>query len=95
MSLEDEVRRAGRAKEILGNELFKEAVTEIEGALKDARLNSSIKDTEMREKLWAQEVALHSIIRNLESVIDTGQLAEEQIRQASILDKAKKIFRVT
>lgn len=94
MTLEEEIRRAGRANEILGNELFKEAVQEIESALKHARLGSSIKDTEMREKLWAQEVALHSIIAKLESVIETGQLASEQIRQQGLMEKAKKLFSV-
>lgn len=94
MTLEEEVRRAGTAKEVLNNALFKEAVTEIEEALKHARLSSSIKDAEFREKLWAQEVALHSIVAKLRSVIETGDLASEQIRQQGLMEKAKKLFSI-
>lgn len=94
MTPEEEVRRAGTAKEVLGNEIFKEAVADIEEALKHARLSSSIKDAEFREKLWAQEVALHSILAKLRSVIETGELASEQIRQQGLMEKAKKLFRV-
>lgn len=94
MTPEEEVRRAGRANEILENELFKEAVAEIEEALKHARLSSSITAVDVREKIWAQEVALHAIISKLRSVIETGQLASEQMRQQGLLEKAKKLFSV-
>ena len=94
MTREEEVVRAGHANEVLTNRIFKEAVSEIEEALKHARMSSAIKDTDLREKLWAQEVALHSILQKLRSVMETGELAQEQIRQAGIIEKAKKLFRV-
>lgn len=94
MTPEEEIIRAGKAREVLTNEIFKEAVAEIEEALKHARMSSSIKDTEMREKLWAQEVALHSILQKLRSVMETGEMAAEQIRQAGLLEKARKLFSI-
>ncbi len=94
MTPDEEIIRAGRANEVLTNELFKEAVAEIEESLKAARLSSPVKDVDLREKLWAQEVALQAILSKLRTVVETGQLAAEQIRQAGMLEKAKKFFRV-
>lgn len=87
MSPEEEVKRAGRAREILENELFKEAVSDIEEALKQARLNSGAVDVALREKLCAQELALHAILKNIQTHIETGQLAEK-----TLYDKAKEFF---
>jgi hypothetical protein len=81
---EEEVVKAGQANEILENEIFKEAVKEIFDALRDARINSPVKDVALREKLWAQEVALESILAKLRLVIETGMMAEK-----SLLEKAK------
>ena len=92
MTPEEEIRRAGRAREILDNEMFKEAVAAIEEAIRNARLNSSAKDVEFREKLYAQELALTSVIRNLQTFMESGQLAEEEIRRRSMLDAAKELF---
>lgn len=94
MSPEEEVIRAGRAREILEAELFKEACSEILTSLTNARLNSPIKDVEFREKLWAQEVALHSVLEKLKGYMETGELAAEQIRQASLAERAKEFFRI-
>lgn len=87
MEPEEEVKRAGRAREILENELFKEAVSEIEEALKEGRLRAPATDNALRDKLWAQEVALYAIIQKLTTHIETGQLAQQ-----TLLEKAKGIF---
>ena len=79
MSPEEEVVKAGQANEVLENEVFKQAVAEIFEALRDTRINSPVKDVELREKLWAQEVALESILQKLRTVIETGQLAEKSL----------------
>ena len=92
MTPEEEIRRAGRAREILDNEMFKEAVAAIEEAIRNARLNSTVKDVEFREKLYAQELALTSIVRNLQTFMESGQLAEEELRRRSMLDAAKELF---
>ena len=89
MRPEEEVVRAGQANEILENEIFKQAVAEISEALKDARINSPVKDTELREKLWAQEVALESILTKLRNVVETGQLAEK-----SLIEGVKEFFNI-
>lgn len=57
--------------------------------MKDARINSPVKDTALREKLWAQEVALESILAKLRTVVETGQLAEK-----SLLDRARDFLNI-
>ena len=54
MTPEEELQRAGRAEQILGDDLFKEAVKEVEDALLNGIKLSPIKDAEMREKLCQQ-----------------------------------------
>ena len=92
MSPEEELRRAGKAREILEAEIFKEACQEILDSITNARINSPVKDVEFREKLWAQEIALHSVLAKLKGYIETGLLAEEQIKQASLAERAKEFL---
>lgn len=92
ISPEEEIRRAQRAKLILDDELFKEAVSEIEETLKQARLQSAATATDFREKIWAQELALDTIVQKLRTHIETGHLAAEEIRRKGILEAAKSFY---
>ena len=87
--LEEEIRRAGRAKEILENQLFKEAVDEIEESIKQGRLNSAATAVDLREKLADQERALYAIISKLKTHMETGELAKEEIRRRSLAEKVQ------
>ena len=87
MTPEEEVRRAGKAREILDNELFKEAISDIEEALKSARVNSAATVVDLREKLWAQEVALYTVVRNIRTHIETGEMAQQ-----TLAEKAREFF---
>jgi len=85
---EDEVRRAGKANEILGNEVFKEAFAEIEEAILSGIRRAPIKDVELRDKLCQQYVALHTIRDQLRTYIESGKLGE-----ASLAERVKAAFR--
>lgn len=69
--------------------MFAEAVSEIEQALKHGRLNSSAKDVEFREKLYAQELALYSILEKLRTFMESGVLAEEEIKRRTVAERLK------
>ena len=92
MTPEEELRRSGKAKDILENEMFKEACGEIEGAILNGIRRAAFKDSELREKLCQQYVTLHAIKDQLRSYIETGELAKEQIRRSSLVDKAKELY---
>lgn len=81
MTEEEELQRAIRAEQILGDDLFKEAVKAVEEALINGIRLSPIKDSELREKLCQQLIQLHALVRQIGSYIETGKLVEATIKQ--------------
>lgn len=78
---EDELRRAGRAKEVLENEIFNDAVSRIEGALVDAIHRCAFTDEKLREKLCQRLAALRDVLDQLRGTMETGRLVELQEEQ--------------
>ena len=81
MSPEEELQRAARAESILGDDLFKDAVREIEEALLNGIRMSAFKDAELREKLCQQYTLLHSLVGQFRTYMETGKLAEATLKQ--------------
>lgn len=96
MSLEQEIHDAGRAQVILGDEIFKRAVSQIEEALLAGIRNSAFKDEDLREKLCQRYALLHDLLGQLRSTMETGQLAKAELdntsRMKKIADAAKSVF---
>jgi len=90
MNEAEEIRRAGKAREILESETFKEAVKALEEALLLGIRQSAFKDAELREKLCQQYCLLYGIVSQLRTHIETGELAEEELRRQSIAEKIKE-----
>ena len=84
MSPEQELQRAARAESILGDELFKEAVQEIETALLTGIRQTAFKDAELREKLCQQYTLLHGLLGQFRTYMETGKLAEATLKQRAI-----------
>ena len=89
MTPEEEVRRAGKAREILENEMFKESFAAIESAILMGLRQSALKDAEMREKLVARYDILHTLRDQLQSHMESGVLALEEIRQKSLIGQGE------
>ena len=81
MTPEEELQRAARAESILGDDLFKDAVREIEEALLSGIRQTAFKDAELREKLCQQYTLLHSLIGQFRTYMETGKLAEATMQQ--------------
>ena len=90
MSPEEELARANRAEQILGDSLFKEACNEIEQAILNGIKASSIKDTDLREKLCQQYILFQALLGQFRTHMETGKLAEATLRQRAI-DAARKV----
>lgn len=90
MTPEDEIRRAGKAKEVLENEMFKESFQAIEEGLLTGIRTTAFKDAELREKLCMQYTLLHTLRDQLRTHMETGLMAEEIIRQKTITDRIKE-----
>lgn len=91
MSPEEELQRAVRAEQILGDDLFKEAVREVKEAILNGIERSPIKDAEMREKLCQQLILLNTVVGRLRTYMETGKLAEETIKQRTISQRIKSV----
>lgn len=81
MTEAEEIERAVRAEQILGDELFKGAVKAVEEALINGIRLSPLKDAELREKLCQQLIQLHALVSQIRSYIETGKLAEETVKR--------------
>jgi hypothetical protein len=88
--LSDEVRRAQRAKLLLQDEVFLEAVQKIERSLLDGIERSAFTDDKTREKLCQSFTLLRTLVREIHTVMETGELAQQQI---SLLERAKSFIK--
>ena len=81
MELEKEQQRGHRAKTILEDEIFVEAIQKVSGELDAEWMNSPVRDTEGREKIYMMKKMLNVLLVQLRSVMETGKLATKQINK--------------
>jgi hypothetical protein len=81
MELEKEQQRGHRAKAILEDEIFVEAVQKVSGELDTEWVSSPVRDTEGREKIYMMKKMLNVLLVQLRSVMETGKLASKQINK--------------
>jgi len=81
VDLEKEQQRGHRAKAILDDEIFVEAIQKVSGELDAEWMNSPVRDTEGREKIYMMKKMLNVLLVQLRSVMDTGKLATKQINK--------------
>jgi len=74
----DEIRRAGEAKQILDNPLFKEAFSTVKEALVEHLLNTRVAEEVERDRLYITIKALDLVYQHIQSVLETGTLAEKE-----------------
>tara|TARA_R110002124_G_C8747601_1_gene497975 strand:+ start:90 stop:326 length:237 start_codon:yes stop_codon:yes gene_type:complete len=78
MDLEKEQQRGQRAKAILEDEIFVEALQKIRQDLELQWLNSDIKDSEQREHIFLMRRMTEVVVMQLQSVLETGKLATKK-----------------
>jgi hypothetical protein len=91
MTPEEEVIRAGRAREVLEHELFKEAVETVDAVYLQGIRSTGFTDEVSRSKFALRYACLHDVLTALRSFIETGEIAQEQMRQASLMERARKV----
>jgi|TARA_R100001129_G_C5175260_1_gene206078 hypothetical protein len=74
-----EIHLGNQAKRILEDEIFTDAVKKIEERLNQEWLNSPLRDTEAREKIFLMRKMLETIINEITSVMETGKLANKKL----------------
>jgi len=81
MDKEKEIQRGQQAKRILEDPIFVEALQKVSQELDQEWINSPIRDTEGREKIYMMKKMLNVLHVQLQSVMETGKLASKQINQ--------------
>jgi hypothetical protein len=81
MDKEKEIQRGHRAKQILEDPIFVEALQKVSQELDQEWINSPIRDTEGREKIYMMRKMLGVLHVQLQSVMETGKLASKQINK--------------
>jgi hypothetical protein len=81
VSLEKEQQRGQRAKAIIEDEIFAEAIQKVSAELDLEWINSPVRDTEGREKIYMMKKMLNVLLVQLQSVMETGKLATKQINK--------------
>lgn len=89
MTPEQEVWRAERARQILEDQIFKDAVSAIESALLDGIAKSAFVDAPLREKLCQRYALLQDLVGQIRTHIESGRLAQEQIKQQNWREQMK------
>lgn len=94
MSLVRDKNRADRAKQLLENDLFNEALVSIERDLMEAWKGSPPRDTDGRERCWTAIQQLGRLKGYFESVLNDGTMAEAQLKELADADERKKRIKV-
>ena len=81
METEKEIQRGQQAKRILEDPIYVEALQKVSQELDQEWINSPIRDTEGRERIYMMKKMLNVLHVQLKSVMETGTLASKQINK--------------
>lgn len=87
---QEEIRRADEAERLLKNEVFFDAVKQVEDALLNGMKNAAIVDDKMRLRLLDNYQSLQAILQCLRSTMETGVLAKEHLR----MEEKRSVFQM-
>lgn len=89
----EQVARGERAEQLINDEIFKDAVEQVRAGIVNAWATAPIRDKDGHHELKLMLKLLDDVVRNIESVIDSGKLAADAIRKESLADRIKSRFR--
>ena len=81
MNLEKEQQRGQQAKRILEDPIYIEALQKVSQELDQEWINSPIRDTEGRERIYMMKKMLNFLHVQIQSVMETGKLATKQVNK--------------
>lgn len=81
MTPEEALRRAKKAEQLFNDEMLKETLDFMEKEVMEFWMKVPVRDTEGREELWRLAVTTRKFRDLLRGTMESGKLAQEQIRQ--------------
>lgn len=90
MTPEEELNRAAECNQILGNRYVQEALNQIKEGLVEQWSRTPVKDSELRDKIWAIYNGAVKFEEILRTHIDTGKMVRvEQEQKRTIAERLK------
>ena len=81
MTPEQEISRGERARQVLQDEMFQEAMTAIKAEIYNKFLNTRFDQKEEREELWRKSQVAESLEGYLRRVMTSGKMASKNKEQ--------------
>ncbi len=75
---DQEISRGNKAKQILEEPLFIEAIQKVRTELMNEWLNSDDKNSEQRENIFRMRRLLEVVLMQLQTIMETGKLATQK-----------------
>jgi hypothetical protein len=92
-TLEQRLYLGDRAKEVIENEVFIDAFTQIQNEVIEQWTNSPARDAEGRERLWTYLQMLKRLQAQLQQTMESGQLARIDLEhKRGLMDRARGMF---
>jgi len=80
MGIREESTEGQESKRILESDVFKDSMQTLADGYQTEWMNSDMNDVEKRETTFLKLRMLAEVVNELQTVLETGQLADEQIR---------------
>lgn len=91
MAIEHDITRGGKAREVLENEVYIESFDIIKTEILNTWQQSPSRDLEGREKLFLMLSMLNKVQATLQSVAETGKLAQAELNhKRTMMDRIKE-----
>jgi hypothetical protein len=92
-TLEQRLYLGDRAREVIENEVFVDAFTQIQNEVIEQWTNSPARDAEGRERLWTYLQMLKRLRAQLQQTMESGQLARIDLEhKRTLVDRARGMF---
>lgn len=93
MTIEQNMLRGNRAKEVLENEVFQESFAQIEQEIFEKWKTSPARDEEGRQKLWLFQQMLNRVREVLTTTMESGKLASLELEhKRTLAERARDIW---
>ena len=91
MSASEELRRGEQARQLLQNELYQDAISQVRQAIIDKWISAPMRDIEGQHELKLMLKLLGDVTGYIQTTMETGKMAQIQLEGERRMDKLKSV----
>lgn len=91
MSTSEELRRGEQARQLLQNELYQDAVTQVRQAIIDKWISAPMRDIEGQHELKLMLKLLGDLTGYIQTTLETGKMAQIQVESERRMTKLRSV----